>query len=56
MHNVDPFITKTNTAIGSDKHTGLYSYAWLNAHSQELSSIEGTKSVPYPESAMRPPR
>ncbi|KAJ9483536.1 hypothetical protein VN97_g9859 [Penicillium thymicola] len=40
----------------SDKHTGLYSYAWLHAHSQKMSSIEGTKSVPYPKSSMQPPR
>ncbi|KAJ5954445.1 hypothetical protein N7501_008724 [Penicillium viridicatum] len=40
----------------SDKHTGLYSYAWLHAHSQEMSSIEGAKSVPYRKTAMRPPR
>ncbi|CRL27218.1 Taurine catabolism dioxygenase TauD/TfdA [Penicillium camemberti] len=40
----------------SDKHTGLYSYAWLHAHSQKMSRIEGTKPVTYPKSAMQPPR
>ncbi|CDM35095.1 hypothetical protein DTO013E5_3023 [Penicillium roqueforti] len=40
----------------SDNHTGLYSYDWLRAHSQDLSSVEGTKSVPYPQSALQSPR